>query len=633
MRLLAAACVLACVAAPAMALDGVVTDPASAPLAGVTVAAVDAAFGPLDMVVTGEDGAFRFDAQDAGFLVLQPPTASSDSGYTVYGHSPRIYQLGDERTGLALRLPEVANIVLEAYDREGQLMRFGDFEALGRYAGQFAYATNAKRHAVPAAVWSVYGGKTRLPRGPREQGLPVLCVEPGTPVVPTLLFWLTDGYGKLMLSIDPTGNGYSAPAAGEALVVPVNLALAQTAVREYVARDSDSETARDLRSRLAEVEALEDAELQAAAADSLLAEALRARDDFEVRAAREVLAARGAGEFSFGVYGGAPYPAEAFAAARAIGFDLATVLLAWNFTPSPQLNRRRIDAQFGISDLREQGYTVKAHGVVWAQQFDILPARARTLPPETFMAEALKHQEQVLDVFGADVALWEAVNEPAHANIVGLSRAQMGDLMARAADTLRAAGKPVLVNSPPEFAYGSQYLIHRTDNQPLDPFAQSFGAFLDAAQAQGQLDAVDAIGLQFYPGFHFNAQFQNLQGPAQTPAHVRDTLVRFAEYGRAVHITEFSLPSYYGDDWYCGYWRQPWDEATQADYTEYVLTLALALPEVTSFTWWDITDHDSAVLGGGMVRDDGTAKPVFRRMEALIAAWGNAAAEAPGAAE
>jgi len=84
-----------------------------------------------------------------------------------------------------------------------------------------------------------------------------------------------------------------------------------------------------------------------------------------------VQAKQRAHDFLFGVFEGSPYNAPAFTAAREAGFELATVLLGWNWTDakSGQVDKTGIERTFGISALGKLGYTVKAHGVVWLQQY------------------------------------------------------------------------------------------------------------------------------------------------------------------------------------------------------------------------------------------------------------------------
>ncbi len=310
---------------------------------------------------------------------------------------------------------------------------------------------------------------------------------------------------------------------------------------------------------------------------------------------------------------------------------MATVLLGWNWTQSPKVKPQAIDEVFGISALRELGYAVKAHGVVWLQEYGILPERAFTMRPDELRGALLEHQRALLEVFAEEVGLWEAMNEPANTNLPRLPREEVIGLLDGAAENISEWGRPALVNGPHEFSYGGKYLVYGVDNQPVKGYPLTYSEFLETAGAMGALEEVDIIGLQFYPGFHLNEQFGGLEGPAFTPAHILDTLDHYAGFGKPLHITELSLPSSYAPDWSAGYWREPWTPETQADYAEAVYTLAFAHPSVHSITWWDILDEKPAVVSGGLLSADGSPKPVIERLRGLMASWRTTAEQAPSA--
>lgn len=648
-RLLHTLPLLAC-AMSAYALDGRITAEDGAPVEGAFVAALTGAWSGAGDTASGADGAFHI-APTAAYLLVQPRMPASGD-VLVSALMPRLYKLPESPGALDLQIPAAGALVLEAYDAEGRLMRWGDFEQLGKYAGQFMYAVNLDDESIPESCWPVFGSLAGAGGGPRETGLPGLYVAPGTPCAVRVLFWPVQGYGKLMLRADNAGAGYQLDKAGAARVLLLNLELARTAVADLVKRRDryapDANTAiADLEARLAAAEQTPVRASAAEVADAVLAEALRLRDTCELEAARaaiprvrqgrlliDVRDAAGAPvsgcrvevrqqrrSFLFGVFEGSPYNAKAFELARDAGFEYATVLPAWNWTENPKLNKGRIDKTLGISALRKLGYRVKAHGVLWMQSYGILPDRALAMAPDALAKAALEHQRAVLDVFAGDIDIWEAMNEPANTNVPGLPRAEMMRLMDTAARNIIAAGAPSLVNSPHEFSYGSKYLLYGTDNRPLDDYPMTFSAFLRDADAAGALGGVSVLGLQMYPGFHLNEGWGNLQGPAFTPAHLRDTVDRYAGFGRSIHITEFSFPSSYGADWFSGYWREPWNETTQADYAEAAYTIAFAHPRVSSITWWDILDDKPAVISGGLVRADGTPKPAFERLKSLLAQW------------
>ena len=639
-------------------LTGTVHSTDDTPLPFTYVGLMTSGFAPVGNALTGADGAFSIsqDARD-GFLVVQPAAKENAQGLHVHAYQPRIYAITSESANLELRLPPAVSLVLEAYDANGTLMRWEDFEALGKHGGQFMYATNLDDEAIAAACWPVHGKLTGASSGPREKGLPAVLVEPGQAACVSVLFWPTAGYGKLMLRADNAGGGYQGAAAGDTRLLHLNLELARTAVAQLTDRKAQyapaaTEPIEKLEAALTQAAAIEDHAECAAAADTVLADALRLRDALELERARAAIpeVRRGSIEvrlenagdvdysectievtqrnhdFLFGVFEGSPYNARAFELAREAGFEYATVLPGWNWTQNPKLNKSAIDRTFGIPALEKLGYRIKAHGVVWMQGYGILPDDAKAMKHDALCKAVLDHQRSLLEVFAEDIDIWEAMNEPANTNVVDLPREDMVALLTTAARSIAEAGKPSLVNSPHEFSYGAKYLIHETDNTPQDGYPMTYSAFL---RTTGAAKAVDIVGLQFYPGFHLNDDFGGQQGPAFTPAHLLDTIDRYTRFDKALHITELSMPSSYEDGWYSGYWREPWNEATQADYAEAVYTLAFAHPQVQSVGWWDVMDTKPSVVTGGLVHKDGTPKPVFERLRDLIAQWTTQAARSP----
>lgn len=636
---------------PSHALSGTVQADNGSPIPYTYVGLMSSDFTPLEFDITDTTGAFNIpDHPDQAFLVVQPPAKPHPSGVQVFTHQPRIYAIGATDQPLYLKLPLAVTFVIEAYDPQGNLMRWEDFTRLGVKGGQFLYAVDKNDTAIPATYWPVHGDLTGAESGPREKGLPAVLLKPGQSATITPLFWPVPNYGKLMLQANNQGQGFSLPKPGDARRIHLNYELARSAVTALKNRmNAFAPTAHPkivaLQAKLQTAATTTNPTKKARLADSLLAEALALRDRFELESARASILATRQGtlqiqlsgtdhpeqytiavnqqrhDFLFGVFEGSPYNAKAFALARDAGFELATVLLGWNWTQNPRATQAAIESTFGITRLNALGYRIKAHGVLWMQDYGILPNFAKTMPHTELRSAALAHQTELLDTFADKIDIWEAMNEPAYVNVVGLPRDAMRNLIKTAAENIHRKNRPVLLNSGHEFSYGAQYGLYNTDNTPVDAYPQTFATFLDGAGARGDLDDVDILGLQFYPGYQFNEVFENQQGPAFTPAYILDTLDRYARFGKTIHITELSLPSQYDSQGYAGYWREPWTEETQADYAEAVYTIAFAHPKVQSIGWWDIMDTKPSVISGGLVRKDGTPKPVLQRIRTLIRQW------------
>ncbi|GMV99796.1 MAG: hypothetical protein AMXMBFR84_09350 [Candidatus Hydrogenedentota bacterium] len=632
------------------AFTGTVKSEQGAPIASVYVGLFSDTFDSLGQGLTGSDGAFSIpvDTMPAtGHLVVQPPAGNPVDGIAGYAHSPRVYKYQGEPTP-TLTLPEVATIAVRARDSNGNLLRWQEFRARGLHGDQFIYATNLKMDMAPAVIWPVYDEEARQKGSAREIGLPALAVKPGEPCAVQVLFWETRGYGKLWLRADNAGKGFAPATPGETMVIDLNLELARTAVADLVRRSSHfPESSRleiaALSAASGAIAAIEDPLEQASKADELLVIALRLRDELEVALAKasapslrngtaeltvtdadgkpaanqEITLKLQSREFHFGVFEGGQYTPSVYKAAREAGFDMSTLLLGWGWIDTN--DAAGVDKTYGIQQQKDLGFTLKAHGVVWLQGYGILPERAFTMPSAELRLAAIDFQQRMLESYFDDIAIWESMNEPPATNAVNLSREEVTELFAAATESIEYKPELVsLVNAAHEIDFGAKYSLFNVDGTPANAFPLTYSQCLDQLQASGKLAQLNVVGLQFYPGFRFGDRFQGLQGPAVTPASLVDLADRYAEFGKPVHITEFSLPDQYGPEAKNGYWREKWSPELQAEFAELVYTIAYGHPSIESITWWDITDRASSVVGGGLMSADGKPKPVMTRLESYL---------------
>jgi hypothetical protein len=98
---------------------------------------------------------------------------------------------------------------------------------------------------------------------------------------------------------------------------------------------------------------------------------------------------------------------------------------------------------------------------------------------------------------------------------------------------------------------------------------------------------------------------------------VQAVLDRYASLGKELHITEFT-PASGGDKITGSHLTGVWDEAAQADYAVKFYRVYFAHPSLRAITWWDLSDQNSWLPGGGMLRKDMTPKPVCEQLHRLI---------------
>lgn len=127
---------------------------------------------------------------------------------------------------------------------------------------------------------------------------------------------------------------------------------------------------------------------------------------------------------------------------------------------------------------------------------------------------------------------------------------------------------------------------------------------------------IDAIGLQTH-------QHHGYRGPEATAPVVE----RFARFGLPLHFTENTvlsgepIPEHIRDlnDYRPSSWPStPQAEERQRDQVAEFYSQVFAHPSVAAVIWWDLADGAWLNAPAGLLRDDFSPKPAFRRLEELI---------------
>jgi hypothetical protein len=103
-------------------------------------------------------------------------------------------------------------------------------------------------------------------------------------------------------------------------------------------------------------------------------------------------------------------------------------------------------------------------------------------------------------------------------------------------------------------------------------------------------------------------------------AAVSQLLDEYSKFGKTIYVNEFSVPSAYITN--SGWWHQPWDEPTQAEYLENFYTVAFSKPLVRLINWaWGSTDQDAFTISGGLLKSDLKPKLAYQALKRLIESW------------
>lgn len=393
------------------------------------------------------------------YLMIQPPEPGQ--GYGVYQYQPRVYiKPAGVNSNINIKLVKAATFLIKAYDNNGNLMRWKDFINNGLGGQNIINLVNLNDETKPAVVWPVNDDYSRSTSNLFNDGLPAVIVDlskPG-PYALNVISWTTKDYGKLLLKAgSPDLNatsanygknqGWNLPVQSEnyTKVIELNTELAKTAVADIIRRqhqtegyyynfkspvyDGDWATVTEYKGKT--IEQVTDALLQKLSSDpnSVLAEALRIRDELEFKAAKNAIQARKGSldievkdangnpvansainvkqvshdhSFMFGMFVGIPEGSPdyfyrtsanrifAYKKAREAGFELTTIIPSWrisveneNYNPTnpsyyylDYAHPGEINRVWGIhkenpqdpnepDGLTEMGFHIKLHGSVF----------------------------------------------------------------------------------------------------------------------------------------------------------------------------------------------------------------------------------------------------------------------------
>ncbi|MBI2619842.1 MAG: endo-1,4-beta-xylanase [Ignavibacteriales bacterium] len=228
------------------------------------------------------------------------------------------------------------------------------------------------------------------------------------------------------------------------------------------------------------------------------------------------------------------------------------------------------------------------------------------------------HVRKVVGHYGEGMYAWEIVNEfHDWANECQLTPDQAVELTKLACDVARDTAPKVhrLINNCCPFAEYVQ-LKKWTDLDALYPQRTPW---------QFMKDLTDA-------GVDYTITGQQMYFPYRDLADTIILIERLETFGRPVQLTEVgasSGPS--ADSIHSGrltisnepyIWHRPWDEELQADWMEWMYTLAYSKPFIEAINWYDFVDPHSWIPNGGFLRSPkGEKRAVFDRLLKLQERW------------
>ncbi|MBX7144896.1 MAG: endo-1,4-beta-xylanase [Oligoflexia bacterium] len=268
------------------------------------------------------------------------------------------------------------------------------------------------------------------------------------------------------------------------------------------------------------------------------------------------------------------------------------VLPSYFFMTRPTARRfdiSRLKKLARVSRTQAKINVFKLHPLLWLHPA-ATPAWIKELGFNQLKPFVERHARKVLRHLPAGVRYIDICNElhSSDANGCSLTITQLVEL-AELVGKLVKQERPQLhtiINFSDIFGAGSG--IGKTPSVPVEHF-------LDCCELAKV--PYDGIGLQFYMGLKKEFTCRELLEISEK----FDDLERF---GKDLHLTELGFPSSWRVDAQSffptdhpavgGYWHNPWDEKTQAEFLEALLTIFASKPHARSVCWWDISDAGTA---------------------------------------
>jgi GH35 family endo-1,4-beta-xylanase len=449
------------------------------------------------------------------------------------------------------------------------------------------------------------------------------------------------GFGQVFVYADDSGAGYTPASLARATPLVLNYAFARdrmATVRKLVAECGQRgiaispETQQRIDSAQSALERAEamaaDRTAQVRASMESLRDSLYAGEMLVIARAQHAIAHQPARYgFLFGCNGfglAAGYP-EALNQFQAL-FNYTTLPIYEGWVEPEKGHPDYTAFEAALNTLIGTTILPKGHPCVWLEP-ENTPKWLQNIPYDETKRYCLAHVRQAITRYRHRVHIWDVVNE-AHVQpevnrgMAGFTREQMVDLTVAALETAHDADPTCFRCINNTGTWADYYMGDHPAGSPWQrhpgPWQQSpydYLAMLRDAKAQ-----YEVIGLQYY---HSGRDILEWERDLET----------FHDFGKAIHITEIGFPSslapFPGQEKYAYWgggeggekmaWHVDFTETIQADYIESLYTIAYSKPYVEAITYWDFNGigHD------GFIREDGTPKESYHRLQNLIAKWRN----------
>jgi GH35 family endo-1,4-beta-xylanase len=476
------------------------------------------------------------------------------------------------------------------------------------------------------------------------------------------LLWPVAGFGKVLLTADNGGIGYSTDADSRQVIqLPEEFARSritrvQRWINEHVGGKARSQEA-DAKLKKAE-NLLKQARAAAvgkrgAMYSIALRLAMEAGEDEVLTEARESISRRwgeisvqvsdskGAAlpnapvwlrqqrsDFEFGVFDDRR-DAYAMGLLTQAGLNYAVLDMTWVRT-QPQQNFTSFasfDQSCNLDGLEKEHFSLCAHNLVRFTP-DNMPAYMKQFQGDPVAISELvrEHVRRLVAHYGDRVKIWEISNEGNTAWARwGLDENGILQVVRAAAEEIRrdAPNQKLLVSVTlplgEDAAFKNYPLMGLISRGRID--ARSIDTYQWIGDLKRAGVSYDLLGLQFYNGAYVDLIPGGIQVEYIDMFRLACELDRFASFGKPLLVSEISVGSYPYRGWGNSWLHNSPSQAEQAEFLVDAFTIAYGREDVRGVNWWNLFDQDSFVKEGGLVDLDRRPKLAYSRLAELLRGW------------
>jgi len=554
-----------------------------------------------------------------------------------------------------------ANIVLDAYDESGNLIRYKSFTEI---TDSKIFVTKLSNEACNSSVCVIQDEDSNWDW---NYAIPAIIVTPGI-FNRIRVLWEISGFGKVMVSLDNEGKGYNVAEQGGVLTINLNYEAAKSKLaalqRDYALfkgqgyeissyvegymelskKYLDAATSYLEKERSSEMkQAVQQLDLSLRYA-SIADEQLyldKAKTDIEKYrkgTARIEIVDTGktqpgnytiqvkqiSTDFQFGANPLGPagsYDKRYVTAMKDMGINCTNITPRWGLIEPEKgvFNWENIDGYQNIGGLIEDGFKLTGSLSIWFYcgskvGYDFCPLYQYDMTFEELKNNVFNHMYTLASRYKGKIDIWEIneMNLP-YANALKLNMEQkleVCDVFAKAVKQANPNAKILVSSMTSPYAFNLQ-IENPDDKQNYVPFPEFLSMLV-----QRQIP-VDIIGLEFY---YSGVDNEGNSSVSLDLVSMSDIFDQYTSFGKPIVVSEFSAPSVQAPN--SAWWHSTWDEQTQSEYVQNFYSIAFSKPLVQGITWsWGVCDKDAFIIGGGILDDNLQPKISYFNLKSLIDSW------------